>query len=64
MANIGKMSGTSWHIEQIRRKKGSKNRKRIAGTYDPKTEGYYKKFKSDGELEMKYSQLGEYGVSY
>ena len=28
------------------------------------TEGYYKKFKSDGELEMKYSQLGEYEVSY
>ena len=28
------------------------------------TEGYYKKFKSNGELEMKYSQLGEYEVSY
>ncbi len=28
------------------------------------TEGYYKKFKSDAVLEMKYSQLGEYEVSY
>ena len=28
------------------------------------TEGYYKKFSSDKELEMKYSQLGEYEVSY
>ena len=28
------------------------------------TEGYYKKFTSDAELEMKYSQLGNYEVSY
>ena len=28
------------------------------------TEGYYKKFHSDAELEMKYSQLGEYDVAY
>ena len=28
------------------------------------TEGYYEKFSSDGELEMKYSQLGEYEVAY
>jgi hypothetical protein len=28
------------------------------------TEGYYEKFRSDGVLEMKYSQLGEYEVSY
>lgn len=40
MANIGKMSGTPWHIEQIHQKKGSKNRKRIDGRYDPKKEGY------------------------
>lgn len=40
MANIRKMSGTPWHIEQIHRKKGSKNRKRIDGRYDPKKGGY------------------------
>jgi len=28
------------------------------------TEGYYKKFTSDAELEMKYSQTGDYEVSY
>ncbi|MBR2811191.1 MAG: hypothetical protein IKD69_07410 [Solobacterium sp.] len=28
------------------------------------TEGYYQKFRSDAELEMKYSQTGEYEVSY
>ncbi len=28
------------------------------------TEGYYKKFRSDAELEMKYSQTGDYEVSY
>lgn len=28
------------------------------------TEAYYKKFRSDGILEMKYSQPGEYEVSY
>ena len=28
------------------------------------TEGYYKKFTSEAELEMKYSQLGDYEVSY
>ena len=28
------------------------------------TEGYYKKFTSEAELEMKYSRLGDYEVSY
>ncbi len=28
------------------------------------TEGYYKKFRSDAKLEMKYSQSGDYEVSY